>query len=32
MNDDDSTSIEDVHFFNVELHVIIRYNKDEDGG
>ena len=29
-DDDDSTNIEDVHLSNVESHVIIGYNKDED--
>ena len=30
IDDDDSTNIEDVHLSNVESHVIIRYNKDDD--
>ena len=29
-DDDDSTNIEDVHLCNVESHVIIRYNEDDD--
>ena len=29
-DDDDSTNIKDAHFCNVESHVIIRYNEDED--
>ena len=30
MDDDDSTNIDDIHFSNIESHVIIGYNEDED--
>ena len=29
-DDDDSTTINDVHFSNVELNIVVRDNADED--
>ena len=30
IDDDDSTNIENVHISNIESHVIIGYNEDDD--